>query len=1073
MSGELGDARLQIRLFGGFQVTLGGQPLPALRSRAEQRLLAWLSLRGHSGLERDAVAGILWPESTPDRARFYLRRGLSDLRKALGNEAWRIVTPAGRTLQFDPRNAFVDVQAFDAAVSRVEEEWLKRAAALYHGPLLPGWFEDWVITERLIREQAYLRGLEHLAELAAGRQAYQEAVEWLRRAVAIDPSRETAQRSLLEALAAAHDFAGLAQAYRTFRLYLHDELNAAPAPETVALYRRLQSTAREMAVNRDRTPPCPLPPLPTGRLPIALSPLIGREAELDEVYACLQSNRLVTLTGAGGVGKTRLSIALAERAERDFPDGVWFVDLAPLTADSEVFDAIASALDIREVAGRSMTELLLERLGPKTLLLILDNCEHLLETASRAAESLCTGCPGLKTLTTSRQPLGVSGEVTWRVPSLAVPEAPASLRSTGGPSDRARAILASPAVRLFADRARRAMPGWSPRPPDLEALATICRQLDGIPLAIELAAARVKALPVEEILARLGDRFHLLTGGSRTRSRQQTLRATMDWSWGLLETADARLLARLSVFSGGWTLDAAEAVCADTRGSNVLDGLTSLADKSLICVEHESRPRRYALMETVRQYAGERLAESGEAPCVRSQHTEWFLAYAERADALLAGPEQKRALEALSADHENLNRALTYLHEAGETEQGLLLAGILARYWYSRGHFSEGRSLLSRALDRTDPSLRTYGRAKALSGAGVLASFQADFQAATALQQEALDVWRALDDRAGMALSLNNLGSLALHQDEYATARGYYEESLALRREMGDRLGAALPLGNLAQVAYFQGDFAAATTLNDESLSIRREAGDERGTGESLILLAELAYAQGDQALARSIFNECLGANRSLGDKHRAATCLLNLGHLLYQDGDCENATRREEESLELFQELGDRRRMAAAMRHLGEIALRQEELSAAGAWFAESLRVQSQYGVRREIAHCMDAIASLMNASGSSRDALLLWAAASALRGSIGLRQPPAEAAENAVRFATVRGEVGEEPYAAAWSEGFAMKTEAAIEFALRACSLEVSGPAAAPVDDPDTIRRLAAIPLHKSQGPSLPTSP
>jgi non-specific serine/threonine protein kinase len=424
-------------------------------------------------------------------------------------------------------------------------------------------------------------------------------------------------------------------------------------------------------------------------------------------------------------------------------------------------------------------------------------------------------------------------------------------------------------VRLFVDRARLLRPDFSVTSENAASLASICHRLDGIPLAIELAAPRLRSMSVEELSQGLDQRFALLTGGSRTAlPRHRTLRSTIDWSYDLLREPEKLFLQRLSVFAGGWTLAAAKEVCAGEgiEQRDVLDLLTSLADKSLVVPEQGDAQTRYRLLETVRQYARDRLEDSGGSAAARVRHRDYYLALAEEADPKLRGAEQAEWLQRLEEEHENLRAGLAWSVAEAGTGGGQRLCGALRRFWWTRGHLSEGRQWCTRVLGRTGAE-RTRERANVLNAAGVLAFYQGDYPAARALEEESLAIRRELGDRSGIAGSLGNLGNVASGQGDYPAARTLYEESLAIRRELGDPSGIANSLGNLGNVALYQGDYPAARALDEESLAIRRELGDRFGIAVSLSNLGQVAYEQGDYPAARALDEESLAIRRELGDR--------------------------------------------------------------------------------------------------------------------------------------------------------------------------------------------------------------
>jgi len=597
-------------------------------------------------------------------------------------------------------------------------------------------------------------------------------------------------------------------------------------------------------------------------LPSPLTSFVGREQEIAQLVELVKANRLMTLTGAGGAGKTRLAIEVASRLTDAFADGVWLVELAALSDPRLVPQAVAQALKVKEQPTRPLMETLSEDLASRKLLLLLDNVEHLLEACGRLVEEMVRRSPAVTVLVTGRERLGIAGELTYPVPSLTVP----------GESDDVvpDTLLAYEGVRLFVDRARLVRPHFSITAENAAALALICGRLDGIPLAMELAAPRLRSMSVEELSQRLDQRFALLTGGSRTAlPRQRTLRSTIDWSYDLLREPEKLLLQRLTVFAGGWTLAAAEGVCPGEgiEQRDVLDLLTSLADKSLVVPEQGDAQTRYRLLETVRQYARDRLEDTGASAAARARHRDYFLGLAEEAAPKLRGAEQITWLRRLEEEHDNLRAALEWsLLETG-SRGGLRLCGALQRFWWTRGHLSEGRQWCTRVLGNAGAEDRTGERAHALNAAGTLATYQGDYPAARALHEEGLAISRELGNRSGIAASLGNLGNVAVNQGDYPAARALHEESLAIRRKLGDRFGIAVRLNNLGNVALAQGDYAAAMALHEEGLAIRRELGDRSGIATSLSNLGIVVLNQGDYPAARALLEESLAIRRELGDR--------------------------------------------------------------------------------------------------------------------------------------------------------------------------------------------------------------
>jgi predicted ATPase/class 3 adenylate cyclase len=753
---------------------------------------------------------------------------------------------------------------------------------------------------------------------------------------------------------------------------------------------------------------------------------VGRERELDDVKKLLANTRLATLLGAGGLGKTRLSLQVAVDLLDNFSDGVWLAELAPLSDPRLLAQAVASVLGVKEGAGRPVQEALLRFVKDRQLLLVLDNCEHLLQPCAELVTQLLQAGPQVKILSTSREPLHVAGETTYQLPSLSVPEPRLRVAYT--------ALTHYEAVRLFVDRAVAAQPEFRLTSRNATTVADICRRLDGIPLAIELAAARVRVLSVETIAARLSDCFRLLTGGDRTAlPRQRTLRACIDWSYELLAEPERALLRRLAVFAGGWTLEAAEAVGADrdVEATEVLDLLTQLVEKSLAAMEVEGK--RYRLLETVRQYARERLLESGGGEAVRERHRDYFLALTEEAEPKLTGAEQAAWLQRLEEEHENLRASLDFsLGEAG-SEKGLRLCGALQRFWMTHVHFSEGRDWSARFLGQAGAEERTLERAKVLNGAGLLAHYQSDQTAAAALLEECLAIQRQWGDRRGIAWSLTNLGLVAYEQGDFASARALHEESLAIMRELGNQSGIGAALNNLAGVAHQQGDFAYARALLEQCLAIKRELGERGRIANSLGNLGNVALDQGDFASARALCEECLAIMRELGNRGYIATTLDALGRVAYFQGDYPTARMLSEESLAIMRELQHRNGMADSLYSLGNVTYEQGDYQAARKMFAEGLVIRRERDDRRGMVSSLAGLAAVIVALGSSLHAARIWGAAERLREQIGAPLPPNERPRYDQRVAGARAASKDDiAFDSAWQEGRALTLEVALELAL-----------------------------------------
>ncbi len=606
-------------------------------------------------------------------------------------------------------------------------------------------------------------------------------------------------------------------------------------------------------------------PAPPNNLPVHLSLFVGRSDELTDIHGLLSGARLLTLTGAGGCGKTRLACQLGAQVLDSFPDGVWFVALASLRDPVLLVQTVATVLGVREQPGRPLTETIQSYLAPKTALLILDNCEHLVGDCAQLAEYLLLSCPGLKIVATSRETLGIIGEHVHLVPGLEVP--------ARGERHSFEALTRFEAIQLFADRASQRSRTFSLTQANAGIVARICTRLDGIPLAIELAAARVRILSVHQIAERLDDAFRLLGETHHTGlPHHQTLRLAMDWSYSLLTDAEKSLFRRLSVFAGRFSLDAVKAVCAgeDDLDFDLLDLLQHLAEKSMVVAEDHDTQARYWLLETLRQYGHSKLDGDTELDTVRDRHVRYFLSLSEAAEPNIQGSGSNKAqaewLDRLEADYDNLRIALEYGKTAGRESSGVALAGALWRFWEVRGYLSEGREAVRSVLATGDDTPPAY-RAKALDGEGRLAWRQGDFQDAHACFDESLALWRTAGDAAGEANSLHGLARTALNLGDFSTAENSANASLEIHREIRNEQGVASALNTLGEVARAKEDFAAAEVKYREALAIFRRVGD---IAASVSVLHNLGYTflnRGEIEDAGANFREALTTARDLNDR--------------------------------------------------------------------------------------------------------------------------------------------------------------------------------------------------------------
>jgi predicted ATPase/transcriptional regulator with XRE-family HTH domain len=762
-------------------------------------------------------------------------------------------------------------------------------------------------------------------------------------------------------------------------------------------------------------------------LPVPLTSFIGREDVLGAVRSLLERRdvRLVTLTGPPGIGKTRLSVQAGASLLGSFKDGVFFVPLATVSDTGMVASAVAKELNVRETRGRTLMEALKSHLLEKEALLVLDNFEQIVEAAPLATE-LLTVAPGVKVLATSREALNVYGEHNYAVPPLRMPD------SVGIGVDRqpmtvpARDALQYEAVRLFVERATAAKNGFDFSEENAAGIVAICSGLDGLPLAIELAAARVAHLSIGEMLSRLQSRLDLLATGPRdVTSRQKTLRGAIEWSYDLLEENERKLFSRLSVFVGGCTREALASVCDlgdEDDSSHALVG--SLHAKSLVEIGHTTDGQeRFRMLQTIREYAWEMLDKSGERDALQARHAACFLSLAETSEPMLAGPEQAAWLDSLSAEHDNLMVALNWLLKH-DVEAALRMGAALTIFWYRRGHLSEGRAALSSALSHGEEVAASI-RGKALNGAGTLAYAQGDYDEAKLFYTQSLAAQRATGDKKAIARALNNIALIASNQGEYEAALTLYNESMALWEELGDKVGIALSLNNLMVIALAQGDYAGARVTAQRSVELRRETGDKAGLASSLSNLGIVLFALGEDTNAAALQEESLHIRRELGDRHGIANSLLNLGELARYRDDAELAEQLCGQCLQICRELGDKPGICNALVNLGHLAQSRGDLDTAARFFTESMELFREGGDRRGLAQSLVGLAAVAASRGQVESAARLLGAVDATLEGIGSRMYPQERRDYERTLAVVRPQLSDTEWQIAWQHGRELETD------------------------------------------------
>ncbi|MCX6382303.1 MAG: BTAD domain-containing putative transcriptional regulator [Armatimonadetes bacterium] len=807
----------------------------------------------------------LWPDSSEIQGRQSLRQILADLRTALGSQSYRLTSPTTQTLLFDAHGAEIDVLRFDALLHTPTPSLpaLEEAITLYRGPLMEGSMEPLFMQEQDIRRQAFLEAVGAYADKVLSREVGVKAISYLKRGILEDPLRESLYRSLMQLYAEEGDFAATVQTYRDLRVRLQEDLSASPEPETTALYQSLRAKARAKLQQEPASlgkpsvasekPIYKVPLASTSAIPRPIMGLIGREKEVAEVKEFTCKSPVTTLLGMGGVGKTRLSIQvardLAEQRLEVFEDGVYFVPLAAINDPTFLLQTIASALGVRETLEESLFDTLKSYLRSRALLLVLDNCEHLVTDCANIAETLLGDAVGLHILATSREPLGITGEICYRLQPLAYPTAQHAFEE----------YEVSPSVRLFVERAALVQPHFRLTPKNAEQVATICRRLDGIPLALELAAARLKMLSLDQIIARLEDRFSLLTGGSRTAlPRHQTLRALIDGSYELLSEEEREVFCALSVFQGSFTLTSAEAICNDEE---TLFLFSHLVDRSLITAEESGfGERRYRLLESLREYAAERLKERGEKECIEGRFVQWAVGWLDATSRKMLPKARMEWLKRIDAEYENLRKALL-IAPPGELKG--CLAGGLDRYWYSRSFAKEAERWLLSAMEGYG-SMTEATQTQLQVALGMAYWQKADNISARKCLLEALRLAR----KTGKHL-LNSavaLGLVEAADRNHILALEYYTEGLEVSRQERNTHVQATVLSNMACLYLDRDEFEQARSLFYQSREVWQEIGDQRGVVFEDLFLALVEERTGNDQGAYEQYVSCLEQLHALDD---------------------------------------------------------------------------------------------------------------------------------------------------------------------------------------------------------------
>ncbi len=934
----------------------------------------------------------LWPDADPRVAADNYRQVVHAARRALrdssddgiDHEPMLLVRGGTVTLK-SPGSMWIDVEEFSKAADRARHSddptFLETALEFWNGDLLPANpYDDWLRDRRIALRETAVGLLMSLAELHERRGETDDATTVLQRLIEIEPTHEVAHVGLMRVFALTKRPSLATRQYHLLENALRSQVDAEPSLSTRQLYDDIMAGTIASADTTAASPLCVMPRKPMTRY-------VGHDADLMHVAAHVRADRLVTLTGAGGCGKSRMALEVTAKLVSDFPDGVVFVELSAVTDPDLVPQTAATALALDDKSRRPTAETVAASLGSLRTLLVLDNCEHLIQACVKLASTLLAECPRLHILATSREPLRLEGELTWRVPPLSLPDE----RSA---RDVERASQ-SEAVQLFVDRARRHRPDFSLNERNSEAIVEISRRLDGLPLAIELAAARISLLTPEEIAVRLNEALSLLVSVERGRpERHQTLRATLDWSHGLLNACEQKTLRRLSVFAGGWSLDAAEEIVTDseTPRSEVLNVLSSLADRSLIYAENIDGETRYDLLDTVRQYAMERLRDSGELERMRSKHAGFMATALYAAEPALHGPNQVVWLKRFDQEVDNLRAALRWASDAQKTETGLRLCWGAWRFWNARGLVTEGRDWIARFLSLPyTPDDETI-RVGVLFTAARFAMLQSDDVKAHALANECLSTAKRIGDASNLSGAVTVIGHVHLRRGELDLAKHAYEDGL----------------------------------------SIRRDAGDDWGVGISLMSLARLAHAAGELERASDYYDKARSIFLTTGDAENAAFSLYRRGSVALDLGQLREAETMLEDGMEELLVVGSRLHAVECLIFLGRAAIERHDLSAARERLTEALESAHRFRALQDVVLGLEGFALIAAVEGSAARALTLAAAAERLRETIG--EPPVgrelanlQAAVKAARNALDPGE-----QAAATTRGRLMGVNRSVALAL-----------------------------------------
>ena len=989
---------LEVRLIGKFDIRCDGKPV-IIPSRTAQSLFAYLTLTAGTSHRREKLAGMFWPDATEEKARAYLRHELWRIRKAFPPQSKvDYLVADGIGIRFDASAEYwLDAAILDKVNENASTEELINALSLFQGELLPGFYDDWVTQEREHLQAIYEQKMAWLLELLESEKRWSDILEWGEQWISFGQTPEMAYRALMTAYDVLGDRTKVTSTYERCVQALR-VLDLEPSEETRAIAFRRTSKLN---------------------IPIPLTSFIGREKELKEVADLLSKFRLVTLTGAGGVGKTRLAIQVAEEVLSLFPDGIWFLDLAPLGDPTLVLYSLANLIGLREFGDTKspVIRLVNTYFRSRTALVIFDNCEHLIESCVRLVHSLLTSCEHLSILATSREALRVAGEISYRVPSLEIPQvAIQSGIETLGKVE---------SVRLFAERAMADSPGFAINPQNALTIAHICQRLDGIPLAIELAAARINVLSVEQILNRLDDRFNLLTDGMRTAlPRQQTLRATVDWSYSLLPEKERILFRRLAVFTGGWTLESAEKVCSGEgiQSSDVLHLLSQLVNKSLVMAETGELEARYRRLEIIREFAREKLIEATEAGRLKDRHLTYYLQLSEQAESALSGPTQIEWISRLSDELDNIRSALEWA-EVTNVEAGLSIGSRLSRFW-SQFDWREGVHWLEELLDKAKSTLNLQLRAKALYAQAIMLVRLQQYDSALPQANECLALFRACGDLQGEIDGLLLLSHIAstLPQKVNFDQRLH---ALAMARSLGDVSRQAMALMALG----FFGDRSHRREYFEDAMELFRQLEDWHSLAICLSGLGYLLVLDDEMDEAKKYLDESKALFHRMNSKANKQL-FLAYARIAFVNGDFDQARTHLREGAESVDEVGNQIMHLWYRAHLGYIAMHEGKLSEASEIFAATVENFRQNQNIDGIVFVLEGMAALYNLRDMSAYAARLIGWADLMREKMSDPRPPLEQKDVNKINAVCIARMGEAKFKRAADEGKQMSLDEVVAY-------------------------------------------